>query len=137
MFEDSNLLLNAKLNLLVKPLVLILLRHRVAFDDLVEAVRRSYVLVADQEFVPLGEKQSVSNVALVTGIHQHEVKRLMDCAKQESPLPVRVIHGWLTDPEFSDQGFARHLITETEYKQLVGMRDGEITLRPKHQSRNL
>jgi len=135
MSKHQNLLRSA-LTKLVKPLVRILLRHGVACDDFVEVVRENYVSVAQREFAPQGRKQSLTNIALITGIHRHEVKRLMERTAQQAPATpghhraARVINGWLTDPDFSDDGIARSLSIETQFKQLVGKHSGDITPRP-------
>jgi len=134
--SENSTLLRAALTKLVKPLIRILLRHGVTFDEFVEVLRKSYVLVADQEFAPPGRKQSLSNIALVTGIHRHEVKKLMNSTNQKTPETLgyhraaRVINGWVTDPEFSDNGVARHLNIDTQFKQLVAKHSGDVTPRP-------
>lgn len=121
---------------LLRPLVRILLRHGIACDDFVDVARRCFVSVADQEFAPAGRKQSLTNIALVTGIHRHEVKKLMDSVEQElSETPqhhraARVINGWLNDPTLSQDGVARTLDIGTEFKYLVSKYSGDITPRP-------
>lgn len=135
MHKNRNTLLLA-LDKLIKPLVRILLRHGVACEDFVEVVRRSFVSVAEKEFAPPGRKQSLTNIALVTGIHRHEVKKLMESAKQnitQTPQhhrAARVISGWIKDPDFSSQGDAHVLDIDTEFKQLVSKYSGDITPRP-------
>ena len=121
---------------LLRPLVRLLLRHGVACDDFVDVVRKSYVSVAEQEFPPPGRKQSLTNIALVTGIHRHEVKRLMqESSDNAPPVPrhnraARVINGWLTDPDFSTDGVARVLNIHTGFKKVVSRYSGDITPRP-------
>jgi len=116
--------------------VRVLLRHGVACEDFVEVIRRCFVSVAEQEFPPQGRKQSLTNIAVITGIHRHEVKKLMESAKQETisapqhHRAARVINGWLNDEEFSQDGVANTLDIGTEFKQLVGKYSGDITPRP-------
>ncbi|MFK8082584.1 MAG: DUF6502 family protein [Granulosicoccus sp.] len=130
-----SILLSA-LSKLTRPLVQILLRHGVACDDFVDVIRHNYVAVADKDFTPEGRKQSLSNIALITGIHRHEVKKLMESASQDLKQATqhhraaRVINGWLTDPEFSTDGVANPLVIATEFKRLVGKYSGDITPRP-------
>jgi len=129
-------MLLSALSKLARPLVRILLRHGVACEDFVEVIRGSYVSVAEQEFAPARRKQTLTNIALITGIHRHEVKKLMDAAKQESVnapqhhRAARVINGWLNDKDYSKNGFANTLDIATEFKQLVGKYSGDITPRP-------
>jgi len=133
---QTQIRLQSALAKLVKPLVRVLLRHGVACDDFIEIIRASYVSVAEQEFAPVGRKQSLTNIALLTGIHRHEVKKLMESAKEDLPsMPrhhraARVINGWLTDPDFSLNGVANDLDIVTEFKQLVSKHSGDITPRP-------
>ncbi|MFK8079010.1 MAG: DUF6502 family protein [Granulosicoccus sp.] len=133
--SEQSILLSA-LAKLMRPLVRILLRHGIACEDFVEVVRRAFVTVAEQEFPPKGRKQSLTNIALVTGIHRHEVKKLMHLGKQGQPATprhhrvARVISGWLTDPDLSENGVARTLDINTEFKLLVSKYSGDITPRP-------
>jgi len=132
----NQLVLIGALGKLMRPLVQILLHHGIACDDFIKVVRRTYVAVAEQEFPPEGRKQSLTNIALVTGIHRHEVKKLMQAAENEdSSAPqhhraARVINGWLTDPDLSTNGIAKTLDIATEFKLLVSRYSGDITPRP-------
>jgi len=121
---------------LIRPLVRILLRHGIACEDLVKVVRSTFVTVAQQDFPPQGRRQSLTNIAFVTGIHRHEVKRIMHTAEQDH-LPAlkhhraaRVISGWLNDPDLSENGVARTLDIDTDFKLLVNKYSGDITPRP-------
>jgi len=133
---SKNTILLSALNKLAQPLVQVLLRHGVACEDFVELIRRSFVSVAEHEFAPQGRKQSLMNIALITGIHRHEVKKLMESAKQVSMTKpqhhraARVINGWINDRDFSINGAARTLDIATEFKQLVSQYSGDITPRP-------
>jgi len=124
------------LNKLMTPLIRLLLRHGIAYDDFAEVARKTYVQVAEQEFPPDGRKQSLTNVALVTGIHRHEVKKLLQPAASDVPdspqhnRAARVITGWLNDPDFSTNGQAKELSIDTEFKRLVSRFSGDITPRP-------
>lgn len=121
---------------LMRPLARILLRHGIACEDFIEVVRRTFVIVAEQEFPPAGRKQSLTNIALVTGIHRHEVKKLMHAAAEDRPAApqhhraARVISGWLADPDLSENGVAKTLDISTEFKLLVSKYSGDITPRP-------
>lgn len=92
---------------LLRPLVRILLRHNIPFPTFVELAKWVYVDVAGQDFAISGKKQSVSRVALLTGLTRKEVLRLN---RQSSPIDqaalerhnraTRVISGWVRDPAF-------------------------------------
>ncbi|MFK7860222.1 MAG: DUF6502 family protein [Granulosicoccus sp.] len=121
---------------LTRPLVRILLRHGITCEDFVEVVRRTYVTVADHEFPPEGRKQSLTNIARLTGIHRHEVKKLMHTARLDCfpalqhHRAARVISGWLTDPDFSEDGVPKTLEISTEFNLLASKYSVDITPRP-------
>ena len=66
---------NAVLQLL-RPLVRVLLRHGLAFDEFAELARRTYVDVAERDFALKGRKQTASRISVITGLNRKEVARL-------------------------------------------------------------
>jgi hypothetical protein len=94
---------------LLKPLVRILLRNGISYGTFADLAKRVYVDVASREFAISGRKQSVSRVAVLTGLTRKEVQRL-----REPPGPheretaerynraARVIAGWRREREFLD-----------------------------------
>ncbi len=92
---------------LLRPLVRILLRHNIPLPTFVELAKWIYVDVANSEFHLQSKKQSVSRVAMLTGLTRKEILRLN---RQESPIDyaamehhhraTRVISGWVRDPLF-------------------------------------
>ncbi|PID63932.1 MAG: hypothetical protein CSB44_00225 [Gammaproteobacteria bacterium] len=119
----------------LRPLVRLLLRHGIAFSDFAEVARTAYVEVAHAEFPPPKRRQTQSNVAVITGLHRHEVKRILDrLADEPADTPrhnraARVISGWQRDPEFSKDGQPRALGIKEEFKTLVARYSGDITPR--------
>ena len=94
---------------ILTPLVQILLRHGFSCGAFEEILRRVYVDVANRDFGMQGRKQSVSRIAVITGLNRKEVKRLCDLPPiEESRLDerynraARVLSGWLEDPAFQD-----------------------------------
>ncbi|HHJ19212.1 MAG TPA: hypothetical protein ENJ84_05225, partial [Gammaproteobacteria bacterium] len=61
---------------LLRPLIRLLLRHGVAYEDFDQWVKQLFVQVADKEFALDGRKQSVARISTLTGINRKEVKRL-------------------------------------------------------------
>ncbi len=95
---------------ILTPLVRILLRHGVSCGALTELVRRVYVEVADRDFTVAGRKQSVSRIAVITGLNRKEVTRIRGLPPIEATAiderynrAARVISGWLRDPQFQDK----------------------------------
>jgi hypothetical protein len=96
---------------LLRPLVRILLRNGVAHGAFTELAKRVYVEVAAAEFGVPGRKQTVSRVALLTGLTRKEVQRINQCpspdaaeALQRYQRAARIISGWRADPRFCDGG---------------------------------
>ena len=94
---------------ILTPLVRILLRNGVAYGTFADIARKVYVDVGFHEAERLGQKTTISNVSILTGINRKEVKRLKeneafdtDRTLKRSNRIVRVIAGWLNDEEFLD-----------------------------------
>lgn len=109
MEKHAQVLANAVASLL-RPLVRVLLRHRVSCGAFTELVRRIYVEVAESEFGPEARKQTVSRVAVLTGLNRKEVARLQKLPPLEQTglderygRGARVISGWLRDKRFLDK----------------------------------
>jgi len=93
---------------LLRPLVRILLRYGVPYGAFADAAKRVYVEVAGEEFRIPGRKQSVSRVAVLTGLSRKEVRRVAELATpddaetlQRYNRAARVIGGWLRDPDYT------------------------------------
>lgn len=95
---------------ILTPLVRILLRNGVSCGAFTELARRVYVDVADRDFIVAGRKQSVSRIAVITGLNRKEVTRIRGLPPIESTAiderynrAARVISGWVRDPQFQDK----------------------------------
>jgi hypothetical protein len=93
---------------LLRPLVRILLRQGVTFDELSEVVKTVYVETAAQEFRVPGKKMSKARIAIVTGLTRKEVQRISTIEREgrfkhkaSSSRIGRVLTGWHTDPDFT------------------------------------
>jgi hypothetical protein len=129
----------ATLNLL-RPLVRILLRNSVSHRTLTEWAKQAYVEVANAEFGIEGKKQTISRIAILTGLTRKEVQRLLqrppDGEKsmgEEYHRAARVITGWVRDPDFSDgSGHPLPLRMEAKhasFNELVKRYSGDIPIR--------
>ena len=86
---------------LLRPLVKILLRNNVPHQTLAEWAKQAYVDVADSEFGIAGKKQTVSRIAILTGLTRKEVQRLLNqpethstpTAKSTIAPPVSLLDG--------------------------------------------
>ena len=63
---------------ILKPLVRILLRNGIAYGTFADLARKIYVDTGFEEAERRNQKQTVSNVSIITGINRKEVSRLRD-----------------------------------------------------------
>ena len=94
---------------ILKPLVRILLRNGIAYGTFADIARKIYVDVGYQEAERREQKQTVSNVSILTGINRKEVKRLKESLSFDSDNSlkkfnriVRVLAGWQHDEDYLD-----------------------------------
>lgn len=93
---------------LLKPLIRILLRNGVAFNEFSDIAKAVYVDVASQEFKVPHRKMSQARIAILTGLTRKEVAWLYgDKATPREELKsnlnrvTRVLAGWHTDSDFT------------------------------------
>lgn len=89
----------------LKPLVRLLVRHGVSYQQMSELLKSVMVDVA-QETLAAGGKQTDSRLSLLTGIHRKEVKRLREALQNDTaqpahhvPLSAQVLAAWLSHPD--------------------------------------
>ena len=95
----------------LRPLVLRLLRAGVPFGQLESRLRTLYVAVAEHELQLPGRRQTVSRLALLTGINRKEVKRLRAAPVEQAAAPgsfgrnlaASLISRWLQDRRATDR----------------------------------
>ena len=94
---------------ILTPLIRILLRNGIAYGTFSDIARKVYVDVGFHEAARQGQKTTISNVSILTGINRKEVKRLKenevfdtDRSLKKSNRIVRVLAGWQNDEEFLD-----------------------------------
>ena len=125
---------------LLRPLIRILLRNNVSHRTFVELAKLVYVEVANTEFGIAGKKQTVSRIAILTGLTRKEVQRLLaqppdteSVAEEEYHRASRVITGWVRDPNFGDEkGHPQPLRMEgkrASFSELVKRYSGDIPVR--------
>ena len=113
-----------------------LVRNGMSYGEFDQLARKCFVDVAFRDFPPEGRKQTLSHVAIVTGLNRKEVKKLhefdADHDGQEAGKynrAVRVLGGWLNDPRFlRKDGNPRDLESEGEgsFSELVKKYSGDM-----------
>lgn len=92
----------------LRPLVRLLLHFRIAFPQLAELLKNTYVEVAEDEFRLPDKPQTDTRLSLLTGIHRKDIKRLRAQSKvaDEVPLSVsvggRLVNQWISTEAYQD-----------------------------------
>ena len=96
---------------LLRPLVRVLLNHGVSQAAFAEMSRQAFVDEGFAHMARNANKPTASGVAALTGLSRKEVKRLNESdvgalseAVQRRNRAIRVISGWVNDPNFLDAG---------------------------------
>jgi hypothetical protein len=123
----------------LRPFVRILLRHGISYATFAELAKWVFVDVATEEFAMPGRKQSVSRVAVITGLTRKEVTRVQQLPRPDDSeeteqynRAARVIGGWLRDPGFSDEDEPAELLFEdgpASFSELVRRHSGDVPAR--------
>ncbi len=113
-----------------------LLRNGMSYGEFDRIARESFVDVAFDEFAPRGKKQTISHVAILTGLNRKEVKKLHErdagqgeLASQQYNRAVRVLGGWINDLRFlRKDGNPRDLEYEGQdsFSELVRQYSGDM-----------
>lgn len=100
-------ILRVALRKILMTLVRTLLRNGMSYGEFDQVARKCYVDVAYRDFAPAGKKQTVSNVAILTGLNRKEVKKLAELDLQQPSTEnrqynrvIRVLGGWINDPRY-------------------------------------
>lgn len=121
---------------ILKAIIPTLLRNGMSYGEFDQVARKCFVDVGFRDFAPTGRNQTLSNVAIVTGLNRKEVKKLHefdvdhgDRGAQKYNRAVRVLGGWLNDPRFlRKDGNPRDLEYEGEdsFSELVKSYSGDM-----------
>jgi hypothetical protein len=140
MTDDVKKSISSAVIRILRPLVKILLRNGIPYGSFCEIAKWVYVDTASRDFAIPGRKQSISRVAIITGLSRKEVKRIQEVPESDDlgasdryNRVVRVISGWRKDPRFLDvKGNPRDLPLEgeaTDFSFLVKTYSGDIPSR--------
>ncbi|MEQ1806689.1 MAG: DUF6502 family protein [Burkholderiaceae bacterium] len=124
---------------LLRPLVRVLLRHGMAYDDFAELARRAYVDVAERDFALRGRKQTTSRISVITGLNRKEVARLQAPNAQDEPgnaafaatmnRAAKVVVGWQRDHPGDAAADAAATLDAAQFSALVRKYSGDMPVR--------
>lgn len=92
----------------LKPIARLCIHFGIDHRNLSEMMKSAFVSVAKDEFKVNGKSQTDSRIALLTGVHRKDVRRLLGRAPQKSGthqqgLVANLIAQWLGSPELVDE----------------------------------
>lgn len=124
-----------------RPLVRIMLRMNVPYNEVSEVLKWTYVDVANTHFGIDGKKPTKSRISVITGLARAQVDKQikLDLFDSENSQynwnrGVRVLTGWIEDKEYIDQYGRPKIIpiesdNEADFKTLVERYSGGTTYR--------
>ena len=124
---------------LLRPLVRVLLRHGLAYDEFAELARRTYVEVAERDFCLRGRKQTTSRISVITGLNRKEVARLQalnalgqgahEVLASTMNRAAKVVVGWQRDHADGSKGGAALALDAAQFSALVRKHSGDMPVR--------
>ena len=124
---------------LLRPLVRVLLRHGLAYDEFAELARRTYVEVAERDFALKGRKQTASRISVITGLNRKEVARLQAMNAQGDAggaalahtmnRAAKVVAGWRHEHSPTGAGGAPATLDAEQFSALVRKHSGDMPAR--------
>lgn len=137
MEKNKGHILAAAVARILKPLVCILLRNGMSYKTFADIARSQFVEVARKESGIGGRKQSVSRIAVITGLTRKEVSRLLkysvpnDRDKSDRyHRASRVVSGWRRDKAFLVAGRRPAVLAIAgpgkSFQQLVKRYSGDV-----------
>lgn len=95
------------IELCLKPIARLCIHFGIDLRSLTEMMKVAFVTVAKEEFKVSGKSQTDSRIALLTGVHRKDVRRLLGRAPEKSSgrqqgLLANLIAQWLGTPELVD-----------------------------------
>lgn len=122
---------------ILRGLARVLLRHGVPFQAFADLAKQAYVQSAREEFTLPGRKQTISRLAVLTGLTRKEIQKLTanEHVSDHEALDrynraARVVSGWVRDEAFHDgNGQPRTLPPEGDevsFAELVRRYSGDM-----------
>ncbi len=141
MKQQLNKAIKQMLIQIFRPLVRILLRLNVPFNEVADVLRWTYVDVADQHFGINGKSPTKSRISVITGLSRVQVdaqmkKDLFDEQANQNVWhrAVRVLTGWVQDKDYLNGESKPKVLPiesadQTDFKSLVDKYSGGSTYR--------
>ncbi len=107
--NDQTKVLSA-LQLVLRPIIKILIRYGIGYNEFAETVKTAFVDVGSADFGIRGRPTNISRVAVMTGLTRKEVRRLRTKIESgRNPIKVKttplteILHRWHSEDQFLDK----------------------------------
>ena len=137
--DEDKALIEAALDNLLEPIVAMLLRNGVTYQEFASFSKNTFVSVAQRDFGVRGRPTNSSRISAMTGIDRREVGRIKEALAADSPVAQvresqdrmsRVVRGWYEDADFRDRDGHPILLPIEEgdrsFKELVRRHGGGL-----------
>ena len=123
--------------LLLRPIVRVLLRYGIGYNEFAETLKTAFVDVGSSEFGIRGRPTNISRVAVMTGLTRKEVRRLrikiesgVNAVVVKSTPITEIMHRWHAEEEFlGDSGrpaILRFAGAGNTFSELVKLFGGDV-----------
>lgn len=112
--DNDKAMIEAALGNLLEPIVAMLLRNGVTYQEFTSFSKNTFVAVAQRDFGVRGRPTNSSRISAMTGIDRREVKRIKDLLLEDGGTVgkvrdsqdrlSRVVRGWYEDRDFLADG---------------------------------
>jgi hypothetical protein len=115
----------SKLQSLSTPLIRLCVQHGIKLGELVDALKRSYIRIAEETLSKTGEAVSTSRITIMTGVHRTDVAAIREegsFAPRPRHTASDVIGLWRFEKRFSTRpGTARTLTVEGKHSEFADL----------------
>lgn len=113
----------------LRPLARLMIDHGLQLPALVELLKTALVAEADRRYGLAGKGNSDTRIALLTGVHRKDVKRLRGDGAPEptrvpdAPLAAAVVARWISEPRYLNANRTPRPLARTPRKSHAGEPD--------------
>jgi hypothetical protein len=114
---------------LLGPIAQLMIDHGVQLSHVVEQLKYALVQQADEIMGTSQKESSESRVALLTGVHRKDIKRLRqgtygsDSSGRSTPVHMAVVSRWISEPHFLNADQTPRPLAKTSAKAMPGEPD--------------
>jgi len=114
---------------LLRPLARLMIEHSVQLMPMVELLKKALVEEAQASFGLADKSNTDTRVALLTGVHRKDVKRLREAPEvsaattQMVPVAAAVVARWISEPRYLNADQSTRALARTPRRSAAGQSD--------------